>query len=108
MQHHHCASKAGSVTPISDEAFSPGRESEGLLDNDIEQRDFIQSTDWTQSEDFGHMAWLSQQFEKAGLHLYHMGDATLMVTSVGAGLARQLPDLRSARAFLTMMGGSVQ
>ena len=105
MHHQHSASMAGSVTPISDEALSPGG-TEGLLGNGNKQRDFIQSTDWAQSEDAGRVAWLSQQFQKAGLNLYCLGDASLMVTSVGAGLARQLPDLRSARAFLAMMGGS--
>lgn len=107
MHQPHSASKAGLVTPISDEAFSPGRESEGLLGNSSKRTDFIQATDWAQSEDAGRIAWLTQQFENAGMHLYRMGDATLMVTSVGAGIVRQLPDVRSARAFLAMMGGAI-
>lgn len=68
----------------------------------LTQRDVEQSPEEDRLE-----AWLSRQFEKAGWHLYRLGDSTLMATAPeGSGLSCQLPDLRSARAFLTMVGGA--
>ena len=106
MLHIANAVTAGLVTPQNDEALSPGG-TEGLKDNAYQRIDFTQSDDWMQSEDSGRMAWLSQQFEKVGLNLYRLGDTTLMVTSMGAGLAQHIPDLRSARAFLSHVGGGL-
>jgi len=105
MQHHHFATTAGQSTPINDEAHSTPHAA-GPRDNVTKRSNFNQSDDWAQSEDMGRMAWLSQQFEKVGLHLYRLGDSTLMVTSISSGIARQLPDLRTAKAFLAMMGGA--
>lgn len=106
MHHNHSAAMAGIPTPKNDEARSTPHAA-GLRDNVTRHSDFTQSNDWMQSEDAGRMAWLSQQFEKVGLHLYRLGDTTLMVTSIGACLAHHIPDMRTARAFLSLVGGAL-
>lgn len=49
---------------------------------------------------------LARQFEKIGLHLYWLNEPSVLVSAPNLGMSRSFPDLRTAKVYLSQVGGA--
>ncbi len=66
---------------------------------------FTADSECTPVSDVSLLRRLQRQFEQAGMHLYPLDGASLLVVHPHYGMSRAIPDMHSASRYLRQIGG---